>query len=725
MAAFLAWIAFVDAMRSSQGALWAQATWICLAGGVALDSIWRGRAPARAAAALVLSLFSAYWALWLTYPGEPVTYLGILVLIASSGIVSDRGHVALTVAIMSGLALMGAVYPQMRIDGLILLRVELLIVLCAAFIVLSRRHLGTALTWSTESTRRAMQLNDALRDRQLLLNRTLRAMEEATYRIERMNNELILANHRAEEARVSKARFAATVSHEIRGPLNLILGFGRSMALSPERYGEDLTSAYYADADTIYRNAQHLGSLVDDVLDLSRVDAERLPLVKDHIDVRRDVAEKIIAEVRPLAEHKGLYLRLLVKDELPLVLADAVRLRQALLNLLTNAMRFTERGGITVTIGRDDDSALVQVSDTGPGIAPDRMGQLFKEFSQVHVDPSGEMGGSGLGLSIAKHLVEAHGGRIWAESRIDVGTAISFCVPFVAGDSATTPLISTAPVPYRVTPHKNCLVVHDDPAITKLLARYIEGYRVVGVTDAQQVAQLVERLHPRAIIANCSLVQAVERQLATMPYDVPIISCRLPSGRTRHRLAGILGYLIKPISPDTLLALLQMVPHDGEMTVLIADDEPDAVRLVERMLADTSRRFRILRANDGEQALTLMRQTRPDLVLLDWFMPRKNGDETIAAMRADAGLREVPVIIVSGRDWIESQATMSMPIAVTQRREMGIARAAKYMSAMLDEFSPDYVPGAAPVGSPSQTAVAQGAFAEPNAPPVPSPDAAA
>ncbi len=163
----------------------------------------------------------------------------------------------------------------------------------------------------------------------------VRALEEATYRIERMNNELIVARREAEEARALKARFVATVSHELRGPMNLILGFSRLMALSPKSYEQPLPRCYRADIHTIYRNCQHVLALVDDILDLSQIEAQRLPLVRDRVDLEDDVVRKAVGIVESLMERKGLTLRLELAGNLPWVLADQVRLRQALLNLLS------------------------------------------------------------------------------------------------------------------------------------------------------------------------------------------------------------------------------------------------------------------------------------------------------------------------------------------------------------------------------------------------------
>jgi len=557
---------------------------------------------------------------------------------------------------------------------------------------LTLRPLRTSIAWALSGWARARDALAETRNRRAELYRALRALEEATYRIERMNNELIIARHEAEVARALKARFVATVSHELRGPLNLILGFSKLMALSPERYGVALPSAYRADVVTIYRNSQHLAALVDDILDLSQIEAERLPLMKDRIDLEEDVVKEAIHIVQPLAERKGLYLRQELAGDLPAVLADPVRLRQVLLNLLTNAIRFTERGGITVSTARRNGDLLVTVRDTGRGIAPEELPKLFREFHQAHLTETREAGGSGLGLSISKYLVELHGGEIWAESQPGQGTTISFTVPLPGTEPLVPATVKTGEGQRHLKSRESCLIVHDDPNIVRVLARHIDGYRVVGVPHAQEVANLVDELHPKAIITTPELVTSIEEQLSYSPFDVPIITCPLPQVSKQGPVEGALSYLIKPITPEMVNTVMKQVEREGETTILLVDDDPDAVRLLEIMLTTIPRPYRILKAYDGLKALELMQSVVPDVVFLDLVMPGMDGEEVVAHMRADERLREVSLVIVSARDWAETTTALETPISVRCRRPVEIARGAKCFQAILDTLSAHYLP---------------------------------
>jgi len=554
---------------------------------------------------------------------------------------------------------------------------------------LMARPLRTSVAWALTGWARVHHALEEVRSRRGELYRALRALEEATYRIERMNNELILAQQRAEGALAVKSRFAATVSHELRGPLNLILGFSRLMALSPESYGEPLPRAYRADVYTIYRNTQHIVSMIDDILDLSQVEAQKLTLMKARVDLRADVVERAVADIQPLIERKGLTLRREIAGDLPVVIADPVRLYQALMNLLTNATRFTERGGITVRAAQVEDAVQISVQDTGAGIPAGEVSRLFKEFHQVHQTPTRESRGTGLGLAIAKSLVELHGGKIWVESTEGVGTTFHFSIPIQEPDVSSEPT-ETGDGQWHSNLAETCLVVHDDPAAVRVFARYIDGYRVVGLPDATDVVSLTEELHPRAIVTTPDVADSIEERLSHLPHDVPVISCQLPSVRGHVDAEMVVGYLIKPVVPESLMAVMGKLEREPETTVLLVEDEADAARLLERMLLSFPRPYRILKARDGIQALEVMANETPDVVLLDLLMPEMDGWQTMARMQADARLRRIPVVIVSAQDTTQANWVISAPLEVRHRRPIDIARGAECLRALMNALAPNY-----------------------------------
>jgi len=567
-----------------------------------------------------------------------------------------------------------------------------LYVLVSGAVWLAMRPLRASVECALSGWAQAREALQEARERRAELYRVVRALEEATYRIERMNEELIVARREAELARALKAKFVATVSHELRGPLNLILGFSRMMALVPEKYGEPLPVSYRADIDAIYRNSQHLAALVDDILELSRIEAERLALVKDRIQLEEDVIQKAIEIMQPLAERKGLYLRQEVVHDLPWVLADPVRLRQVLLNLLNNAIRFTEHGGVTVRADCRDNQILVSVQDTGMGIADEDLSRLFEAFRQLHTTEKYEERGSGLGLNICKQLIELHGGQIWAESEKGVGTTFYFTIPLPGTESIKVDFVKTGDIKHRLVTPKSCLVIHNDPALIRLLARYLEGYQVVGVPDEKAALSVIEELHPRAILTTHELLPGIEDLLRKTPYDVPVISWSMPCKTALGEPDGVIEYLVKPISAEMLATVLKRVEREDETSVLLVDDDPDTVRLLELMLTSIPRPYRILKAFDGFQALERMQEVVPDIVFMDLLMPGLDGYQTIARMREDERLHNVPVVIISARDRFEDGMTLNTPICLHSRRPVEVVTGTRCLQTLLDLLGPYYLP---------------------------------
>lgn len=653
---------------------------------------------------LLLGMIAAQSLVTATHPQSLAAATGVLIIIVANALLRLHETVAVAVLVWASnvLALaLGAGGQPGAVSGADLLVLDLL---ALATSWLMTRPLRTSVAWALTGWARVHHALEEARSRRGELYRALRALEEATYRIERMNNELILAQQRAEGALAVKSRFAATVSHELRGPLNLILGFSRLMTLSPESYGEPLPRPYRADIYTIYRNTQHIVSMIDDILDLSQVEAQKLTLMKDRIDIQTDVVERALGDIQPLIERKGLYLRREVAGDLPPVLADPVRLYQALMNLLTNATRFTERGGITVRMERVEHAVRISVQDTGAGIPAGELSRLFKEFHQVHQTPTRESRGTGLGLCIAKSLIELHGGRIWVESTEGVGTTFHFVIPLQAPETPGEPLENGDGQRHsRVT--ETCLVVHDDPAAVRVLARYVDNYRVVGILDPDDVVALTEELHPRAVVTTPDVAERVAAMFAGLPHAVPIISCQLPRVRQQLDADMVVSYLIKPVMPESLMAVMGRLERSPETTVLLVEDEPDAARLLERMLLSFPRPYRILKARDGLQALEVMADETPDVVLMDLVMPEMDGWQTMERMQADERLRRIPVIIVSAQDTAQANWVISAPLQVRHRRPIDIARGADCLRALMNALPPHYaLPTETPEAAPHMPA---------------------
>ena len=651
-------------------------------------------------------------------PSLATMAFGMLIILLACALVPTQGAVIVTALAMAAAILAKHYHAADGAVAELVAQANVLYLLTLAVSWLVTRPLRTATTIalaSWEQTRRALL---ELRERRGELYGTVRSLEEALRRIEHTNNELLVARREAEAARALKARFASTVSHEMRSPLNLILGFSKLMALSPESYGEPLPQPYRADAYCVYRNCEHLVSLVDDILDLSQIEAQRLPLLKSLMNINSDVINDAVAAMGALIKRKGLDLQLELADDLPPLLADPARIRQVVLNLLANAVRFT-KGTITLRTCRQGERILVSVKDSGPGIPSSDMPKLFREFHQLSVTETRYEGGSGLGLAICKYLVELHSGEIWAQSVVGQGTTFTFSLPLTHDEALPGGLVATDDVRRAGNPHPICLIVHDDPGIMRLLVRHLEGYHMVGTAPGEGIGALVEDLRPAAILTSPELRPVLQAELRRAAADLPIVDCALPRPSAHAALRGVVGYILKPIVPDMVQAFIKRVDGSRELVVLLVDDEPDAVRLLERMLTALPRPYRILKAYNGLQALAVMREQLPDIVFLDLVMPEMEGHEVLATMQADPRLAAVPVVVISGQDWIEQSVVLGQTFRLSWQAPVDLDRGVHCLQALLDGLA------AAESARPLATAPRdQTAFATPPPPPAPAPDAA-
>jgi len=580
---------------------------------------------------------------WL-FPASPAQYYFPVTVVVSSLLVSHLGVFAVaTLAAGACVAVMRGHGPAL-LDGAQVGTPVFLIYLTALAAWLSSRQMHAALGWMQSSYAQARSLLEEVRDRRMALARTLKALEEAYQRIERMNYALIEARSVAEDARRLKAEFAANVSHELRTPLNIILGFSETMANAPETYaGVTWSPALRGDVEQVYQSSRHLSALIDDILDLSALDARHLGLTLGEADIG-DVIADAVAVVANLFRAKGLDLTVRSAPDLPRMRIDAVRIRQVLINLLTNASRFTHQGGVTITARLVDREVQVAVADTGVGIAPEDVAKVFADFGQVDGSTARAHEGTGLGVPLSKRLVELHGGRMWLESRPGAGSTFYFTLPVSSG---VAPLLrSAAPAPAAGF-RRAVLALEPDPLALRTLRRHLSGCDVIEVTAPTELPALIEHHHPVALIVEQDGCAAPGWE-AGLPADLPVISVSLPSTLRSAQALGIERILIKPVTREQLLSALAGLGRQVR-DVLIVDDDPQLVDLLARMLQSAGEGYRPLKAFGGSEALTRLRQQPVDLVLLDVLMADVDGLTVLKEMKADPGLAGIPIIIVSAQ----------------------------------------------------------------------------
>jgi len=565
---------------------------------------------------------------------------------------------------------------------------------------LSSRPTQTAIHWSWESYDQARKQLELARERQVELSQITQDLARDNEQMARLNQLLGAARRAAEVAERSKAEFAANVSHELRTPLNMIIGFSEMILQAPHTYSSNLPPALLADLEVIHRNSQHLSSLIDDVLDLSRIEAGQMALARERVTIS-EIIEAALVAVQPLFKSKGLYLQAEVDGDLPPVFCDRTRIREVVLNLLSNAGRFTEQGGVHIHAWRDRNEILISVADTGPGIAPADKDRIFQPFEQLDSSIRRRYGGSGLGLAISKSFVELHGGRMWLTSQVGQGTTFFLSLPIdpPAASEADVARWLSADWEYQQRTHRSApptsppqprlVVVERDQALARLLSRYLDGKDIVPVNSLQEAVQEMSRAPAQALLINePSVSRALEdmQEASFVAQETPVIICSVPGMRQAAEALGAADYLIKPLSQDKLLAALDRLALPGN-TLLVVDDEPEASRLYLRMFASAGRRYHVLRATNGQQALRLLQEQHPDAVLLDLVMPEMDGFRLLEAKSQDPDLCNIPVIVISARD-PAGQPIVSRSLAVTRAGGISASQLLECIAGLTTVLSP-------------------------------------
>jgi signal transduction histidine kinase/CheY-like chemotaxis protein len=553
---------------------------------------------------------------------------------------------------------------------------------------LSHRGLVTAVEWTWTSHQQMRVSKDEAQEHRGELVRTLKALDDAYIRLERFTVQLAKAREEAEEARRAKQLFVANVSHELRTPLNIIIGFSEMLALSPEAYGVDaIPRQVMGDINRIYRSARHLKGLIDDVLDLTQVDARRMPLITQKTSLV-DVIAEAADMMKSLAEQKGLALDQDLPEDLPAVFLDRLRIRQVMLNLLSNAIRFTQAGRITVSAQVREKDIQVTVSDTGHGIAPEDCDKVFEEFRQVDGSLSRRHGGTGLGLTLSRRLVELHGGRMWVESELGKGSRFHFTQPLAPVSSNRT--ISARPLPSisklaKERVGQTVLVLTEEPMVVNLLRRHLRGYKVMGVSDAH-LSDAIETYLPHAVITNDVTQPFVAQATAA---NLTVISCPLPDRRHLSQVLGVDGYLVKPITRERLLRVLADYDATGRH-ILIVDDDAQFAGLIARIVRGAPGSSEVNIACGGKEGLSQMKASKPDLVLLDLMMEDLSGLAVLQFMRADVELRDIPVVVVTAHD-LPNEDVQLLPhhtITVEGPEQLTMNEALSCVQVILDALSP-------------------------------------
>ena len=473
---------------------------------------------------------------------------------------------------------------------------------------------------------------------------------------------LAAAKEAAEEANRAKSEFLANMSHELRTPLSAVIGYSEMLQEEMEDQGQ---ADLLPDVRKIEANARHLLGLINDVLDLSKIEAERMEVYPESLDVAATVRD-VGATVEALVAKKGNALVLDLAEDLGGAYTDATKLRQCLINLLSNAAKFTEGGQITLSARRETDSSgdhlVFAISDTGIGMSEEQVARLFQRFSQADASTTRRFGGTGLGLAITRAFAHMLGGDITVESREGEGTTFTLTLrATVAEDDAEqsipgTPRPAGQPGSDPVSGNE-VLVIDDDQATRDLLARFLtrEGFHVATAPDGKAGLEHARTQRPRAILLDVTMPRmdgwAVLRTLRSDPDlgDVPVIMVTVLDEQNLAFSLGATDYLQKPVDWNLLKeAMERFRPKHHEGPVLLVDDDLDLRELMATQLKRDG--WEVTTAPDGKAGLVAVAERKPRLILLDLMMPEMDGFGFLRMLRTRPEWYDIPVVVLTAKD---------------------------------------------------------------------------